>query len=328
MRYLMGSKFATSCAIPLFPTTILMADKMHIPSFLTTLLTTAEKLDDENYAQWAEILKMFLMGIGASFVTLGTPPTEEDKKGIDKMLLPYIYASMAPEQRWRIKDLTSASTAWGTLKMAYTKSTMGRCIHACDTLDAINHDPTRSMDFYIQSVTNAFQRLKDLGEQIANTAIGDHLLRHLDESYHPVHTSILAQESEPDLSKIKSILRGSASSEVLIKIESGFFSKGGKSTGGPLKGKTPARDEPATEGFREGKFKWCNKDNGDSCHRCGHSGHISQLCARDMPSAIKDLVIQGAHAHATQHMFQGELQEQLSKPEDDGPTIYGHGAIA
>ncbi len=153
------------------------------------------------------------------------------------------------------------------------------------------------MDFYIQSVVNSFEILKNLGETISDTAVGDHLLRHLDTSYYPVRTSILAQETEPSLSKIKAILLGSASSEyVKIEAVSGMAARSGGRSGKAEKPKS--RQEPTIEGFREGKFTWCDKNNADSCHRCGRDGHISRLCARDMPSSIKDLVIQGARAHA------------------------------
>ncbi|KAG6859561.1 hypothetical protein C0993_003791, partial [Termitomyces sp. T159_Od127] len=170
------------------------------------------------------------------------------------------------------------------------------------------------------AVTAAFQELKNLGEEVFNTTIGDHLLRHLDTSYYPVRTSILAQETEPNLEKIKSTLIGSASSEyIMIKCEAGLSARFDKD-----KGKGKNSHEPVTNGFKEGRYTWCEKANGDNCHRCGREGHISRLCAHDMPSAIKDLVLQGANDHACEkaRYTYADHSEQDSGDDDDTQVIH------
>lgn len=286
-----------------------------ISTFLSSSLLGAEKLSDDNWVEWSENMEMFFLGAQAEWVTSGVVEAGHEK--LDKSLIAYIYASLEPEQRYRLKNIKSAVAAWTTLKLAYNKSTMGRRIRARDAIDAVEHDPSRPMDFYIQSIVTAFEVLKNLGETVSETAIGDHLLRHLDASYHPVRTTILAQETEPTLAKIKAILLGSASSEYSVKIESGLAARsGGRNVKGGGAEKPKFRQEPATDGFREGKFLWCSKDNDDSCHRCGRDGHISRLCARDMPTSVKDLVIQGARAHAARRAFTGDLAEQESPNED------------
>lgn len=306
--------------------TTLMPSTSAIPSFLSTSLIGNVKLGDDNWLEWSESMEMFFVGVGAEWVTSGT--IEKGYESYDKSLVAYIYASMAPEQRFRIRGIKSAMEAWSTLKALYNKSTMGRRIRAREALDAIEHDISRPMDFYIQSITVAFEVLKNLGETVSDTTISDHILRHLHSSYHPVRTSILAQETEPSLSRIKTILLGSASSDLYVKSEPTDIALaarfGGRKGGGSGKEKSGSPQDPGIDGFHEGKYTWCNKDNGDSCHRCGRDGHIARLCARDMPSSIKDLVIQGARAHAARLAYR-DLQEQESS--DDEPH-QAHGAFA
>ena len=85
-------------------------------------------------------------------------------------------------------------------------------------------------------------------------------------------------------------------------------------------GHRPYITHPLTDGFQEGKFTWCNKDNTNRCHRCGCDGHISHLCAHNMPSSIKELVLQGTCAHATHCAFH-DLKEQESPESSDTEVI-------
>ena len=293
-----------------------------ISSFLSTALLSINKLGDDNWVEWSENMEMFFMGVQMDWVTTGVVESGQDK--LNKALTAYIYTAMEPEQYYHIKGIKSATEAWKTLKSIYNKSTMGCCIWAHETLDAIEHDISCPMDFYIQTITTGFEALKNFGEEISDTTIGDHILHHLHPSYHSVHTTILTQETEPPLTKIKAILLGSASSDTYIKsepIDTALTTRfGGSHGGGSGKEKSSSRQEPVTDGFREGKFTWCNKDNADGCHRCGRDGHISRLCARDMPSSIKELVLQGTRAHATRRAFH-DLKEQESPESSDTEVI-------
>lgn len=290
-----------------------------LSSFLSATLLGTIKLSDDNWVEWSENMEMFFLGAGADWVTSGT--VEKGQGKLDKSLVAYIFAAMEPDQRFRIRNIKSATEAWTTLKSIYNKSTMGRRIRARDALDAVEHDTSRSMDFYIQTVTIAFEVLKNLGETISDTTIGDHILRHLHSSYHPVRTTILAQETEPSLAKIKAILLGSASSDSYVKSEPAdavlAARSGGRQGGGSGRENPKSRQDLVIDGFREGKFHWCEKDNGDNCHRCGREGHISRLCVRDMPSSIKDLVLQGARAHAARHAYRDLREQESSESEDD-----------
>jgi hypothetical protein len=306
------------------------ASSQAIPSFLSNALLSINKLGDDNWVEWSEDMEMFFLGIQADWVTSGELETHQAK--LDKALVAYIYSSMEPEQRYRIKGIKSATEAWKTLKSLYNKSTMGHRIRARETLDTIEHDSSCLMDYYIQTVTTGFKALKNLGETISDTTIGDHILRHLHSSYHPVRTTILAQETEPSLTKIKAILLGSASSDTYIKSEpsDAAFTAcfGGSHGGGSGKEKSTSRQEPVTDGFREGKFTWCNKNNADSCHRCGRDGHISCLCARDMPSSIRELVLQGGRAHAAWLAYRNLQEQESSDSSDDGGPSYHKATVA
>ncbi|KAH0585208.1 hypothetical protein H2248_008458 [Termitomyces sp. 'cryptogamus'] len=260
------------------------------------------------------------MGVEADWVVSGTV-AEGDVK-MDKALVAYVYASIELEQCYCIKGMKSAAAAWAALKQAYQKSTMGHCIHAHNNIDAIKHDTSHPIEIYIQAVTAAFQELINLDEKVSGTAFDNQLLCHLDPSYSTICTSILAQKKEPDLAKIKSTLIGSASSEyTTVKSETGLSAHLEKN-----KGKGKSQLEPVTNGFKEGKYTWYEKGNGDSYHHCGCDRHISCLCACDMPTAIKDLVLQGAkdHAHAKACHAYANLDEQDANNDDGLQVVHTH----
>ncbi|KAG6861286.1 hypothetical protein C0995_001840 [Termitomyces sp. Mi166 len=174
---------------------------------------------------------------------------------------------------------------------------------------------------YIYASIESEQCYHIKGIKSATTAwstLNDHLLYCLNSSYHAICTNILAQETEPDLAKIKSTLIGFSNSKYIIKSK---FGNSACLEGDKGRGKT--QREPVTDGFKEGKYTWCDKSNGNSCHCCGHDRHISHLCAHDIPTAIKDLILQGAkdHAHEKAHHTYTNLDEQDSEDDNNGLQV-------
>ncbi|KAG6891926.1 hypothetical protein C0993_005586, partial [Termitomyces sp. T159_Od127] len=88
-----------------------------IPAYLSNTLLQSTKLADDNWTEWSENMEMFFMGLGADWVSSGTVDDADLK--MDKALVAYIFAAMEPEQRYCIKGIKSATTAWDTLKKAY-----------------------------------------------------------------------------------------------------------------------------------------------------------------------------------------------------------------
>ncbi|RDB20702.1 hypothetical protein Hypma_012325 [Hypsizygus marmoreus] len=121
-----------------------------------------------------------------------------------------MYITVHADYRYLLEGLDSGKAAWQKLKAHFNRSTMGHRIAARADLYSIIHDPELPIDKYIQSLTTARKRLKDLGCAIDNTEFIDVLLMHLDSSFHPVRAYILAQKTEPDLETVKSMLVGSA----------------------------------------------------------------------------------------------------------------------
>ena len=262
-----------------------------IPSAITSMLPNIPKLSDTNWFDWSKRMKMFFLGAGVTGIDSGTPPIDAQEKAkwevLDKMMTAYIYMRVEDEYHYLIEDLESGKDAWAALKKHFERSTMGYRMTARKEFYEITHDPSKPIDFYIQSLTSAQKKLKSLGVTIDGTEFKDVLLMHLDSSFHSVRTTILAQTAEPTLDDVKSILTSSTAAEVMVKVEPqdavlvarGRSVNAGRS--GPGNGLVDAKG-----------YHWCDVTNGDGCHRCGRTGHIAARCMFNMPEHIKDHLMQ------------------------------------
>jgi hypothetical protein len=95
------------------------------------------------------------------------------------MMTAYIYMRVEDEYHYLIEDLESGRDAWAALKKHFECSTMGYCMTACEEFYEITRDPSKPIDFYIQSLTSTQKKLKSLGVTIDGTKFNDVLLIHL-----------------------------------------------------------------------------------------------------------------------------------------------------
>ncbi|KAG5719972.1 hypothetical protein E4T56_gene6864 [Termitomyces sp. T112] len=118
----------------------------------------------------------------------------EERKNWDRsdgMLSGYIYRRVSDGYQYLVEECETGTAAWAVLKAHFKKSTIGN--------QMIAHAA-----FY----------------QIDNTKFKNVLLMHLNDFFHTVCLSILAQSPEPDLAKIKEMLASSAATDpVNIKSE-------------------------------------------------------------------------------------------------------------
>ena len=299
---------------------------IQIPSSITSMLPSIPKLNATNWFDWSKHMKMFFLGAGITGISSGNPPTEVKEKerwdALDRMLTAYIYMKVEDEYQYLIEDLVSGKEAWNALKKHFEHSTMGHRMNARKEFYDIIHDPSKSIEFYIQSLTSAQKKLSSLGVTIEDKEFKDVLLMHLDPSFYSVRTTILAQKAEPTLDDIKSILTSStAADEVTVKLE-------------PQDAVLMARGRSLQMGNsgQEGKglvdakgYHWCDVTNGESCHRCGHTGHIAARCMFVMPDHVKNYIMH--HRSPSPHISHRSHVAQSAPSTDPQVVEYAGSAF-
>ncbi|KAF5373997.1 hypothetical protein D9615_009925 [Tricholomella constricta] len=213
-----------------------------------------DQLDDSNWFTWSKKMKMALLAIGMAGITTGKKPDgldvkeEKEWKASDGRLAGMLYGRISDEYQHLVEDLETGTAAWAALKAHFERSTIGYRMAARSEFYDITHDPSRPITSYIQSLQSAKQKLAALNVKIDDTEFKDVLLMHLDESFHSVRLhvdrarrpvavdvrimgrfcvqrgavliNVLAQTTEPDLDKIKSMLASSTAADpVSVKIE-------------------------------------------------------------------------------------------------------------
>lgn len=237
---------------------------------------------------------MFFMGAEADGIASGTPPSDPTElvawKKLDRKMTAYIYSKVNADYHYLIEDLESGSEAWKKLQAHFQKSTMGNRMQARKELYAVEHDPSKPVDFYIQAMTSAKKKLTALGCSVDDTEFKDILLMNLHPSFHPIRTNILAQSTEPSLDEMKTLLTSSTAAEdyKLDLTSSALFSS--NSTHNKVKGPHYGHKHSSASQIDDQGFKWCNSSNDTCCHRCGRPGHIAARCVHNMPQEVREWI--------------------------------------
>ncbi|KAG5339297.1 hypothetical protein C0989_004906 [Termitomyces sp. Mn162] len=144
----------------------------------------------------------------------------EERKNWDRsdgMLSGYIYRRVSDGYQYLVEECETGTAAWAVLKAHFKKSTIGNQMIAHAAFYQVQHEPDCPISRLLQSTK---QKLAAFGVQIDNTKFKNVLLMHLNDFFHTVCLSILAQSPEPDLAKIKEMLaRSTATDSVTIKSE-------------------------------------------------------------------------------------------------------------
>lgn len=237
-------------------------------------------------------MKMFFLGSGIDGIASGKPPSDPKEHAewerLDKRAVAFIYMRVEDEYHYLIEDLESGQAAWTKLANHFQRSTMGHRMAARSEFYEITHDPSRPIEFYIQSLQASKRKMEALGCKIDDTEFKDVLLMHLDPSFHPVRINILTQKAEPTLDDIKSILTSSATAnDVMVKSEPHDSVLAAR--GRLLRSRRPIQSGGSGLVDEKG-YQWCNIDS-DGCHRCGRTGHFASRCMYNMPQHVKDYIM-------------------------------------
>ena len=188
------------------------------------MISTIPKLNNSNWFEWSKKMKIAFLGADIEGIASGTIPTDttgkEQWEKLNRMLTAHIYMAVEDDYQYLIKDLDSGLKAWEKLRDHFQCSTISHRISACREFYGITHDPSKPITFYVKSLLDAQKKLESLSCKIDDIEFKDVLLMHLNSSYHSVHTTILAQKTEPSLDDIKSILTSSAAADIVeVKVK-------------------------------------------------------------------------------------------------------------
>jgi len=115
--------------------------------------------------------------------------------------------------------------------------------------------------------------MEAVGCKVDDTEFKDILLMNLDPPFHGVHTTILAQQTEPDLAEVRKMLVGATGASkvpsVFIKQEEDSTPFAFKATTNPHFCQSGQFITSPTPIDVKG-FHWCDPTSSD-CHQCGHT---------------------------------------------------------
>jgi len=321
-----------------------------IPPGITALASEIPKLCATNWAEFKDAMELFFISSGADYLIDATASTTIPKEcsRLDKQLIFHVWARVDDELKYLVKNSkTSTLLIWTTLLSHFQKSTMPRRIAARQQLYSVLHDPSKSIDVFINSVTTAAKVLADLGYMVEETEIKDIILMKLDDSYATVRTSIMTAKEEPDLDTITALLSSASSSfpiptpqvSPVANVASSFKAKKfNHSSSSPSHQVTfvagPNGDAISTNPLPppdDKGFQWCQTSNTSGCHRCGRPNHIAAHCIFNMPQHVKDWVMNGGykkHTAAIADTYEDfEYEEEaniggwLTEPPDWNPNM-------
>lgn len=302
-----------------------------IPNHLASLAKQTLLSGSDNYYVWKSNISMFLLALGADWISGKKDSVPAAKVNLDLQILACLYQSLDNTQQRHLVGLVTGLAAYKAIVARFETSTITRRIQARKDFYSVQHNPSCHIDEYIHDVTVARTALTTLGVDVSDTETLDVLLMNLHPDYNTIVTTILAASEEPKLDKVKSILSGASVSFLDIKKEPALANAASSKHGGHhghSSGHRPHHRSRSRSGGHHGQssdhrshdrsrshsggrsgsrsgskadgppsrhdakgFRWCDPTNERHCHRCGRAGHIAANCIHDMPQNVKDWVM-------------------------------------
>ena len=176
---------------------------------------------------------------------------------------------------------------------------------------------------FVNEVLTVVRQLESIKRKPQKDETTDKLLIGLHSSFAAVRTNLTLHTPEPSIKEITAALKEFEDNETLklsfstpidsaIKEESLLYANKAHRHGS--RGGVPR--------MRYHDFDWGNTNNRDGvCFRCGRSSHITQNCMADMPTDIKERIL-NHHAHRAHIATEDTLSLALAQlPADDPLTL-------
>ena len=273
---------------------------------MNALLTSFMKFDGTNWFKYKHSVKMLLLrerswdpvavADGTSSVL---PPAAADAKAhaewVSKDELAYstLFFTIDSSIHYLIQDVQTGSAAWTLLKKEYESNIRSRRYDIRQRFNKPSHDPSKSIEVYIQGILQARSELKAIGIDVSDQEASDMIVMHLHSSYDTVRTTLIARQTEPSLSELQSILKeADRDMRKDMTTSDAETALAARRFGGPKKKFHETKAAHSSGSIEDEKgHRWCDPTNENHCHRCGRTGHIAARCIADMPPEIKTWVL-------------------------------------
>jgi hypothetical protein len=187
----------------------------------------------------------------------------------------------------------------------------------------LSHNPMVSIMPFVNEVLTVVRQLESIKRKPQKDEITDKLLIGLHSSFAAVHTNLSLHTPEPSVKEITATLKEFEDNETLrpsfsapinssIKEETLLYANKAHRQGSRATGSRTRYDD----------FDWGNTKSRDGvCFRCGRSSHVAQNCMADMPTDIKEPIL-NHHAHCAHIVTENTLSLALAQlPADDPLTL-------
>jgi hypothetical protein len=164
---------------------------------MSELKSQITKLNKTNYSSWVYIMERLLRKDGLWKYCTEEPPAERKDDWIKKDAEAHLTISLAVEQSQmkHIKKSTTAKEAWDALKSYHLKSSLSVKVSLMKQLCNQKYDEMTTMEDHINGMSDVFQKLSDIGEELSESWSIAFLLCSLPESY---DTIIMTLEARAD----------------------------------------------------------------------------------------------------------------------------------
>jgi hypothetical protein len=221
-------------------------------------------------------------------------PTEEtavatwDAK--DKHGYSLLYFLISSNDRSAITEHSSGSAAWKELKDEYEKDSSATRLTLRNRFYTTHHDPSKPVTIFIESVQSIARQLNSIGHALGKNEVEGVILLHLDPSFEPVRSSLIAWEKEATILEIVAAVKQFEANQIVVQ----------SALQPQVKQEDMGNEAMAAQHGGGGElFDWGNTQGREGvCFRCEKHGHVAAKCVADMPPGVKAKILNHPHAFA------------------------------
>lgn len=232
-----------------------------------------ERLNANNYGNWASDVKFLLLDKNAWDIVQGTEtlPQVSEKSGItDKDVREYkakenaakaiLYLNIDPEYRKVIENVTEASEIWKTLKQHFLPDNRARHMQLFTELCNCRIGSNEVVDLFAARITRISEQLQAISKPIDETFLTFQLLRYLPPQFDTAVQGILRWGD--DKFKFKDVLIELVAEENRLRVRD-----------------NDRKNDSLIEAYHS-QQRHTRSRKGLICFKCGRKGHISTFCGK------------------------------------------------